>query len=198
MATGIIESITSVNGDLKAGTVLTDETRDVLQFKAQQITCDVGDPVSFDITINQGGNSIATGMVCIAGEVDHPLSPITGIVNDNLTVAENQKLTIRNGGNVTGNISINGGKVRVAGGGNVTGNISINNSGTLRVVGGTTTGDVSAVNAEIIRISSGGNVTGNISVNSGHRMVIEDGSIGGSLSVQDTYKIAVKSNATIG
>lgn len=197
MATGIIESVTGSQNGLKSGTLKTDETNDILFFRDEPITCDVGDPVSFDIVIQSRQESLAQQLTCLSQIEDHPLSPITGAYQGDIEVRENQRLVIRGAGDVTGRIIIHGGKVRIANGGDVTGRIIIHKSGTLRMSNGTLNGDIDAQNAEIIRLSDGSKVIGRIIIHKGHRMVIEDSTIQGGLEVADTYRIAINSNAKI-
>ena len=197
MATGIIESISAENAGLKSGTIKLDESGDTVEFKDQNISCGVDDPVSFALQIVKGQPSIAVDVQCIVGEVDHVLTPLKTAHVGNVTIGENEKLVVKDGGSIEGDITINGGKLKVAGGGDVKGEITIAKSGSLIVAGGNTQGNINAQEAEMIKINGNGDVKGEITIMKGHKMVLDQGTITGGLNIEDAYKIVVKSNSKI-
>ncbi len=198
MATGIISEFSSENGDIKSGSLKSDETGDILLFSRQTITCGIGDAVSFTIEVTANNDSIAKDLVCATGNVDHPDSPIRTRVTKDIVVGPEETLTIRGGGEVTGQIIIQGGKLRVVGGGEVTGQVIIQRSGTMVINGGLIKGDIKGEEAELIKITGNGEVTGQIIIHKGHRMVLEDGTINGTLSIDSAYRVVVRSRTRIG
>ncbi len=199
MATGIIESIQpgSATGTF-SGNIIGDETGDIFPFTDQNVTCGVDDPVSFSVVVSRTSGSQAVNVQCISEVVNHPQHPIKGDVNEDITVDNNQRLTIKNGGHVTGNITVQGGKLKIAGGGVVTGNISVQNAGALKVTGGQLTGDTTLNTGELMKVNGGGVVTGNITVQQGHKLILDNGTITGCLDIQEAFKIVVKSDCKIG
>lgn len=200
MATGIIDSVeTDPGSGLKSGFIKGDETGDLFPFSAQTFDCGVDDPVTFDLQVLKDGGSIAENILCITEEVtNHPLHPIKTAINQDIIVGSNEKLAVREGGVVTGNVDVQGGNLRIAGGGVVTGNITVKNAGSLKVVGGQVNGNATLDTTELMKINGGGVVTGNITVKQGHKLVIDNGSINGGLDIQDAFKIVVKSDSKIG
>ncbi len=197
MATGIIDSIGSVSGSNKSGTIKLDESGDIVDFKDQPLTCDVGDPVSFSLLIVKNQPSVATNVQCIVGEVDHVLTPLKTAHVGDVTIKDNEKLVIRAGGSIKGNIDLAGGKLRIADGGDVTGQITIEKSGSLIVAGGSVHGDITANEAEMIKVKGNGDVTGNVIIMKGHKMVLDGGTITGGVTINDAFKIVVKSDSKI-
>jgi hypothetical protein len=197
MATGIIESISVDSGGTKSGKIKLDETGDAVEFFDQAISCDVDDPVSFTLQIVKGQPSIAVGVQCIVGEVDHVLTPLKTAHVGDVTIGENEKLVVKNGGSISGTINVNGGKLKVAGGGDVKGQIIIAKSGSVVVAGGSVEGNINAEEAELLKINGGGDVKGQIIIAKGHKMVLDGGSIHGGLDIQAAYKIVVKSESKI-
>ncbi len=199
MATGTIDSINSVNGNLKSGTIKLDESGDYLKFTDQPIQCDAGDAVSFEIVIISGAESVADKVVCMGAIVDHPLSPLTTSFTGDIEIKENERLVIRGvAAKITGTIKVNGGKLRMAQGSEVNGKIIIIKSGTMRNLGSVVNGDIDADQAEMIYIGSNGEVNGKIIIIKSHRMVLDSGNINGSLQINDAYRVIINSNSKIG
>lgn len=198
MATGIITEIKDVSGTEKSGTIKSDETGDLLLFFKQNIACGVNDNVSFNLEINEDKDSTATDVTCMATPMkNHPDHPVKGKITKDIVIGPDEKLVVREGGEVTGQVIIQGGKLKIDGGGNVTGQVIIQKSGTM-VNNGTLKGDVKGEEVELVKISDGGEVTGQVIIQKGHKMVLDGGIIQHGLEVQSAFKVIIKSKSKIG
>jgi hypothetical protein len=198
MATGIIKDIKSVNGNLKTGTIKSDETGDDLIFENQNIACDIDDKVNYSLKIVENQGSIATDVTCApTAPAKHPDHPIKGKVTKDIIVGPGEKLVVKDGGEVTGQVIIQGGKLRIDGGGIVTGQVIIQKSGNM-INNGTLNGDVSAEEVELLKIGGGGIVTGQVIIQNGHKMVMDGGQIQQGLEVQTAFKVIIQSKSKIG
>lgn len=197
MSNGIIASITEQSGDIKTGTVTYNAAGDVANFEKENIACGVGDPVSFTLTEVPGQRAVATDLKCLSGEVDHALNPLKTPYHGDITIGPKEKLVVEAGGEIKGNVNVDGGKLLIEKGGDVKGEITVSRSGSFMISGGTSKGNVNIQDAALLQIGGGGDVKGEITVMKCQQIVLDNGTINGTVKVNSACDVKVQSSFTI-
>lgn len=207
IASGTVTSFSSGVNTNNQGTVTVDETDEIMPVVDRNFTSanfSIGQEVTFTITTDDNGNSIASGVqVAPTGQnvtiTTSSSNPITANMGDVYTIKG--KGTV-----VSGNISINGGKVIVdqnaviqpaAGAG-----ITVSGGVMVARGSGQVTGTVININqGGSLKAVNGGSITNsNISINQGGRMIAGNangpGTIAGTISITGVRGVRVAEDGT--
>lgn len=125
-------------------------------------------------------------------------SPLTTTVNGDQTIPQFAVCTIGGGGDIAGNVTVDGGTLELQSGGTVGGGVTVDNGsaehGVLATFGGTVHGDVSSLGS--LTLGAGTTVTGN--VGSGGGTLVDNGaSVGGGIQVDKASSVSITGGATV-
>jgi len=187
---------------------------DAIPFEQPLPVLNIGSTVTFDI-VGPVGSRLATNVVKISdGTV------ITGHVNGNITIGSDQAVVVKNGGQINGNVSVNGGVLLVIEHSRVSGNIDVRDSGGLYieessvgrcvlhgppVVGpvsiwswtgsNSTSGRFTAIQSSLVRIMDS-QIYGGIDVSSCDQFLLKDSASIGQVRIKDV-RIVLSVDTTI-
>jgi hypothetical protein len=206
MANGIVYSITPVPAGQQptTGQVQQDETGDIFNFSDPNFPntgLSVNSICSFTLSTSPKGTTIASSLAALTM---NPPQVINTSVSENITAILGDVITITKGAVLTGNVTINGGKVIVDQSAQIQGSVNVTADGIIVARGGgQVNGNSIGINSGgSMKVINGGSVTGNsIGINQGGRMIIGNsngpGTITGPISITGIRDISVTPDSSI-
>ncbi|HXD92308.1 MAG TPA: hypothetical protein VNX01_03805 [Bacteroidia bacterium] len=207
MATGIVYSIdpAPVGANPTSGQVQQDETGDIFQFTDPNFPntgLALNAQCTFDIVTSPKDPTLsyATNLQPL---VLSPPQSITGPYTGNITANVGDVYTISTAAAVvTGNVTINGGKVIVDQNAQINGSINVSGDGIMVARGGgQVKGGVVMSSGGSLKVVNKGKVTGNISVSQAGRMIVGNangpGFITGTVDIQKIRAFDITAGSSI-
>ncbi|HXU27052.1 MAG TPA: polymer-forming cytoskeletal protein [Bacteroidia bacterium] len=207
MATGIVYSITPdpSGAPPTAGQVQQDETGDIFDFSDQSFSgtnLQPNDHCTFVLGPNPHNPA---GMLATNLQPLVPLPPqnITGPYTGNITANVGDVYTISSAAAVvTGNVTINGGKVIVEQNGQINGAVDVSGDGIIVARGGgQVKGGVTMSTGGSLKVVNKGKINGNITMSQAGRMIVGNangpGFINGTIDIQKIRSFDVTAGSII-
>lgn len=181
-----------------SGTILIDETDppETIIYDFEATVFNVNDPVSFDID-PATGKAINVKLVTAAPSSRDVTGPSGGF-----TVQPNETVTVKNGGVVTGDITVNAGKLIIGNGGQHTGVLTIINGGSAIIRGtGNRTGTVDGQDGTTLKVVNGGTSSGDVSITKASHLIIGNanggGKVNGAITIQKIRKVIITATSKV-
>jgi hypothetical protein len=205
MATGIVYSINQDSSGLPptTGQVQQDETGEIFTFSDRNFSnlgLKVNDPCTFDLFLSISGTYTAENLQPF---VASPPQNITGPYTGDITANVGDVYTISSAAAVvTGNITINGGKVIVDQNAQVNGTVNVSADGIIIARGGgQVKGGVTMSTGGSLKVVNKGKITGNITMSQAGRMIVGNangpGFITGTVDIQKIRRFDITAGSSI-